>query len=422
MKVLWFSVTPSLYCESNSGHNGGGWIASLEKIVHKKNDIQLAIAFEHHDNLESIEKDGVKYYPLNPYNSGFAKLKRNYLFETEEKLLIPCCLKVIEDFKPDIIQVFGSEWCFGLVKQYTEIPVVIHMQGSIPPYYNALYPPGYSFLDYLFYYKFNFKKIKNLIKFDRFFAKRAEREIRILKNSKYFMGRTEWDKNITRIYSPHSKYFYCSEVLRDDFFSKKPWQPHNSCNITIISVLSVPLYKGFDTILKTAQLLKNELNLSFEWRIFGVKEIKYHEWKTNIKARDVNVRLCGTSSAEKLSTELLNADIFLHTSYIDNSPNSICEAQLLGLPIIATNVGGISSLIRHFENGLLAPANDPFTIASYVKLLSLDKQLAINLGSNARNIALQRHNNQKIFEDLLNIYKQIISNENADEKENEKIN
>jgi len=43
----------------------------------------------------------------------------------------------------------------------------------------------------------------------------------------------------------------------------------------------------------------------------------------------------------------------VHPSYIDNSPNSICEAQILGLPVVATNVGGVESLIENGKTGLL---------------------------------------------------------------------
>lgn len=63
----------------------------------------------------------------------------------KDKAILAYCLNIIEDFQPDIIHVFGSEWCFGLVEKYTNIPVVIHMQGSLPPYANAAFPPGYNF-------------------------------------------------------------------------------------------------------------------------------------------------------------------------------------------------------------------------------------------------------------------------------------
>ncbi len=45
MKVLWFSVTPSLYKSYSNPHNGGGWISSLEAEVRKCKYINLSIAF-----------------------------------------------------------------------------------------------------------------------------------------------------------------------------------------------------------------------------------------------------------------------------------------------------------------------------------------------------------------------------------------
>lgn len=54
MKVLWFSVSPSLY-SSNGTNQGLGWIASLERIIRKCDDIELGIAFEHKDDLFSLK-------------------------------------------------------------------------------------------------------------------------------------------------------------------------------------------------------------------------------------------------------------------------------------------------------------------------------------------------------------------------------
>ena len=61
MRILWFSVTPSLFNPHSNAHNGGGWIASLEQIVRTVPDIQLGIAFEFSDLGFRYEKDGVAY-------------------------------------------------------------------------------------------------------------------------------------------------------------------------------------------------------------------------------------------------------------------------------------------------------------------------------------------------------------------------
>ena len=64
MRVLWFSVTPSLFNPHTNRHNGGGWIASLEQIIRTEQSIQLGVAFEFPDNHFCRDKDGVVYYPV----------------------------------------------------------------------------------------------------------------------------------------------------------------------------------------------------------------------------------------------------------------------------------------------------------------------------------------------------------------------
>ena len=101
--------------------------------------------------------------------------------------------------------------------------------------------------------------------------------------------------------------------------------------------------------------------------------------------------------------------MYIHPSYIDNSPNSICEAQMLGCPVIATNVGGIPSLIDNGVDGLLVPANDPYQMASLIKELHENKTLQISISNNAKIKAINRHDKSIITNQLLNIYKYIIN-------------
>ena len=126
IRVLWFSVTPSLYDEKSYG----GWVASLERIIRRYGShMELGIAFEHTDTCFKQFKDGVTYYPINKVKSKLGKIRLMLDYNYEWDLLKPCMLDIIEDFKPDIIQCFGTEWPFGLIGDFTKVPVVIHMQG-----------------------------------------------------------------------------------------------------------------------------------------------------------------------------------------------------------------------------------------------------------------------------------------------------
>jgi glycosyltransferase involved in cell wall biosynthesis len=341
MKILWFVNTPSLYDRSTIGYNGGGWIESLERIISDRKDIALAISFYHADICFKKKQGNVTYYPISLYNTRLKKIKHTLFYSKSDEAEISSYLNVINDFKPDIIHIFGSEKSFGLVAMRVKIPVVIHIQGILNPNLNAYFTPGTSLISLICNQLFNlhrtFKKVKDflLVTLD------AKREVAILKNCKYYMGRTDWDKSVVLLYSPKAKYYYCSEVLREEFYTAKPWSLQTSDNLVLSSTISRAPYKGMDIILKTAKLLKELTTLNFEWNVFGVKESKEYEQLAGVSCEEVNINLMGVVNSKNLITHLHQSDIFIHPSYIDNSPNSICEAQMMGLPVIATNVGGV---------------------------------------------------------------------------------
>lgn len=409
MRVLWFTNTPSRYA-SYGGYNGGGWIYSLEEEMSKNENVKLGISFFMNGQPRKVERNDVTYYPMvySVSKSIVDKVKVFFSQSKKEAEWLKQFLNVIEDFKPDIIEVFGSEMSFGQVAQYTKIPVVLHIQGILTPYYNAYLPPFISKHNYIWkeYNPWNaFKRYKEL----RNFKRNGIREINMIKHIHYFIGRTEWDKRITLIYNPLAKYYYGSEILRDIFYGM-------SCRtipdkIKIISTLSAPLYKGYETILKTADLLKNEIALPFEWRIYGNIDPKFVEQKIRINHEDVHIKFMGVASAEDLQKELSTATVYVHLSYIDNSPNSVCEAQLLGVPVVATNVGGIPSLIKDRETGFLVPANDPYQTAFVINSLATDKKMNMEIGEQARTVALKRHDKKEIVESLISTYNNILHEE-----------
>lgn len=407
MKILWFTNTPSLYKKKITGYNGGGWIESLEQIISKKNDIELAVSFFHPDDCFKIKQEETTYYPIPLYNSIFKKLKHYIFYNKCDKTEVNYYLKIIEDFKPDVIHVFGSEQSFGLLTLYTKIPVVIHLQGILNPYLNAYYAPGSNQIDLIKQNIFKPLKIFKLVHGMSNFKYNAKREGIILKNCIYYMGRTEWDKSIASLYAPNSTYFYCSEVLRDVFYSATAWQKKERTKLKLVSTISKTSYKGFDLILKTAKLLKEFSEIDFEWNVFGINDYKQWEKKLRINCEQVNVFLKGVSSSETLVKNIQAGDIFIHPSYIDNSPNSVCEAQLIGIPVISTNVGGVSSLIKNDMTGYLVPSNDPFTLASKVIEVKTNKIESTKVGKNSRKIAFLRHDKNTIVHDLLKIYSTI---------------
>ena len=131
--------------------------------------------------------------------------------------------------------------------------------------------------------------------------------------------------------------------------------------------------------------------------------------QTGIHPSNVNVQLEGKVSSETIVNFLLKCNCYVHPSYIENSPNSVCEAQLIGVPIISTNVGGVSSLITHLWDGILVPSNDIYMLASYIIDISNNKKLAEKIGNNGYINSHDRHNPNKVVSDLLSTYNSIVS-------------
>ena len=80
----------------------------------------------------------------------------------------------------------------------------------------------------------------------------------------------------------------------------------------------------------------------------------------------------------------------------------------MGIPVLATNVGGISSIVNGGVDGLLFPANAPYTAAALIKKVIADETLSKTLSSNAIKRATDRHNPAIIGNRLVEIYETII--------------
>ena len=102
-------------------------------------------------------------------------------------------------------------------------------------------------------------------------------------------------------------------------------------------------------------------------------------------------------------------------SHIENSPNSVCEAMLVGVPTIASFAGGTSSIIKDGEEGILVQDGDPYVLAGSIVHLVQNPDLAMFYSNNAKCRALQRHNPENVYKELLSGYTSILSSYNSDD-------
>lgn len=414
MRILWFTSSPCGYISYSTGYNGVGWMVALEQEMKKQPGIELAVCFPMDGQPQHKVVDGVHYYPIRSHRKSLHDKLIDAIKPTNvqrDMVVWPQYLEqmrsVINDYKPDVVEIFGSEVYIQLGALVCgNIPTVLHIQGLLSLCVNVYHPFGVSPMSNILHDLYPHKIYGRLQQWVQW-KRSCFREREILKNVRHIIGRTDWDKAGASILAPHAQYHYGGELLRQPFYSH-----HNRVipeRLTIVTTSSGALYKGFDFVLKVANILKNSLHIDFEWRVCGNISPTFFEKVAEVCHEDVNVKLLGVISAEQLCEEICNATLYFQPSYIENSPNSLCEAQILGVASIATNVGGTSSIVNDGETGILIPSGEPYYAAYQIAKLYHDKSLNIQIGAKAKECALKRHDRKTIINSLLETYRQIMS-------------
>jgi glycosyltransferase involved in cell wall biosynthesis len=416
MRVLWFTTIPPFtnrLGNPNMPHGSGTWVDSLRLAIRSNPTLKLGVAWDSETDYKPFEEDGTSFYSvLRPRRSGtIDSMIRRWLHTDEYPNGLSNCLNIIEEFKPDIIHVHGSENFFGKLIKETSIPVVISIQGILLVC-ERCYFGGFTFSD-----KFNSivsrKFIRGTGSIHSYLTMKqsAYREMQILKACKYFIGRTEFDKNFVSLVNPNSNYYHCDDVLRSHFYSSK-WSPE-SLETQIVYCNSSPFpYKGLDCLLNAINLLKTNGFPEIQLRISG--QIQDSDiWaiiKRKVQALNLTneVVWLGISSSDEIVSELKKANVFVLPSYIENSPCALGEAMLVGDPCIASYVGGVPSEICHGIDGLNFPAGDAYSLAGMIAKIFRNPSLAKSLSKGARITAKKRHDIPIIAKTIIDIYSDVI--------------
>ena len=401
MKVLWFSNTPA-YGENYLQISGvrGGWLKSLDRAI--KNKVELHIAFYFTKYVEPFEYEGVHYYPISNLNWKFNVLKKIVFGEFIDQDDLPLYLSIINQVQPDVIHIHGSENPFGCLFTKTDIPVVMSFQGcetvNFHKYFSGIEK------EYLTGMQFDMPSLKSFITQTTYkrqfkkYAKTKERELRNLTNCPAVIGRTDWDRRVSRVLSPASIYYCNNEVLRSVFYHSV-WDKTFSEIIIVHSTIGDSFTKGLETICETLFLL-HSLGKKIEWRIAGIKvsDVIYKIVRKKMQSRfpTHSLVLLGEVNESDLFTKMNEADIYVMPSHIENSPNNLCEAMIIG------------SLLTDKVEGILIQDGDPWSMAGAILELHRNPVWAKQLGTNARTRALERHNKEKIVSDLIEIYSSVI--------------
>jgi glycosyltransferase involved in cell wall biosynthesis len=188
--------------------------------------------------------------------------------------------------------------------------------------------------------------------------------------------------------------------------------PANDDSCTIFTTSSAMIFKGTECLIEAFAALRRMGRRDLVLRVAGVPPGSEVAGIYRRRARklgvEASIEWLGRLNERELAQELCSASVYAYPSHIDNSPNSLVEAMLVGAPIVATHVGGIPSLLADGHEGLLCPAGDPLAMAGRIDTLLADRELALRLGCNARQRARLRNDPLRVAEQTLRTYRAVL--------------
>ncbi len=390
----------------------GGWVEAMAARLKSIEGVRLAIACKSDDGLNfSLEKDGVLYRAI-PYGRGVDLQK-----------LIAVCERLVEEFRPDIIHIEGTEFLHARamhqVAKARGIPAVVSMQGILNGQY--VYQCGLLPIDDMLF-SFDpaavFAALTLHFRKTRWYAPRMKPERELIESAEYVLGRTTWDRAHTYALNPNATYYGCARILRPAFYEAQ-WDICSMERHSLYVGNSYYALKGFHFLVEALpQLIREYPDIRVyvaghrpfgEQRSFVKKGYGVY-LKKRIEALGVadHIIFTGTLTAEDVAKRLSKMNAYVLTSVAENSPNTLGEAMMVGTPCISSYVGGAPDMASDGKEALFYRSNDPSLLAWCVKRIFDDDALAVKLSENARARARETHNAENNARTLYDVYLDIL--------------
>lgn len=418
MKVLWISniVFPeaiSSLTGSGDLKSSGGWMLGAAETLVNRTGIELAIASPTNmvKDLKLIHGERIRHY-LFPLGKG--NTENNPVYEIYMK-------RINDDFKPDLVHIHGTEYSQGLayINACGENKVVVSIQGMVSAYYYYYY--GLTKNQILLNLTLRDVLRGGILKGYKRFKRRSSYEIDFLKRVHHIIGRTSWDQARTWAINPNAKYHFCNETLRKEFYDGSLWS-YNKCrkHSIFISQANYPI-KGLHMLLRAMPLILRQYP-DAEVKVAGIDITRSSSLKERIKItnygkiieRIINsnnlngkVIFTGELNAEQMKHEYLKCNVFVCPSSIENSPNSLGEAQILGVPCVASYVGGIPDMMKGEEDNMYRFEEVEMLAWRVCNVFEVSKDYDNSL---IQKSAKNRHDPQSNLKRLIEIYDMINSN------------
>lgn len=390
----------------------GGWLSVTTSHLVKMQGLRLGVAMRAPvKSLQRVHQDGIDYFaiPQAKWNS--------YDIRQSD------CDRVLSEFTPDILHVEGTEMAYTrrFLSSWSGRRL-ISLQGVI----NGYKPYQFGHLSAGDFLNIGHPQhmivglallANNLIKF----LPRLRGERETIAMADHILGRTIWDRAQANLLNPEAQYHHCPRILRDPFYEKR-WSRTDCEPFSIFVGNGASALKGVHFAVRALAQIhrkfpdaklyiagRNPWSLS---RLSAQRLVGYSVYLmdliSDLGLRD-HVIFTGQLDAESMAERMRRSHVVVLSSLIENSPNTLAEAMLMGVPAVPSYAGGVPSMAQDEKEVLYYRAGDPAMLAWQLQRVFEDDDLAQKLSDAARIRASATHDPETIIETLVNAYQAVVA-------------
>ena len=415
MRVLWVTNVIFPHVANRLGIPGsisGGWLYSLADRLSEQDGISLGVVTAYvGSEFEMLRVHNIDFYliPMTRFGFLFGTKKKNRLLR-----------RAVEVFNPDIIHIHGTELPIGInfIKLFPERKIVLNIQtlsaGIRQEQFAGMKPADVLRCVTLR----EILSLKGVLLRRVHSAIRAKREECYFSSVRYIIGSTLWDAAYLRCNGFTGAYYHCPYLFRDEFYAEENmWDASTMERHSIVTGQAAEPLKGLHILIKAVYYVKREipdvklyvpgpdlLSEYFLKRYGYAGHIRRLIKKLGLQDSIVFI---GKLDAGAMARRMKTANVVVVPSAVELGSSTLCEAMLLGAPVVASFRGGMTESFLHGHSGYYYDFKEKYLLAAYIKRIFEDDALAKKFSCNARAAALRTHGAEECVKTFCNAYQDI---------------
>jgi glycosyltransferase involved in cell wall biosynthesis len=380
----YFSERISIWTEHFSEHPTS-WVVNLLPLLAARSDLEVHLVSlgSYLDGDFRFSDGGIHYHFLRG-----ARIR--YQLATFYRIDQRKIHAELGQIRPDVVEAFGTEAGFTYAGVTSKYPCIVYMLGIVNYLFNRvkISPASLQWLRFLV-------------------AQFAERDT--VRRGKYFFVENEFAEQFVRSLNPKTSIYKIPNIINPIFFSLTTDLSTRCKRLLFVGAVSEK-WKGAWNLLEAFFQLYTQFP-DLELAMVGPYDQIFMErlYKQFGEQRlTKSIRLYGLKPPEFIANLMRDGAILIHPALMDSSPNSVLEAMVAGIPVVASRVGGIPYIVEEGVTGLLAEPGNSEELAKKITFLLEHPAEAKSLGENAARKMRQHLNHERIVEEIVTIYHHIV--------------